>query len=233
VTRPAAWHAGVTRWLGGHAGTLTLAGGGPPPGRGLGVAALIAWLLTASAGGFMLRTVIAGDGLRRQRARPGGLSPAVLIGHFSLALAGLAGWACYLVSGWTALAWVAVVVLMPAIGLGISTVTLWTPYPDPPPSPRGPTGHGGGRPATGMLASHAEDALARRVTDEVLASALADEALAGRLIEEVMAGVRADPVRTGRAGGHLAALVPFAHGVGALVTFLLAVTTAVSATWFT
>ena len=45
-----------------------------------------------------------------------------------------------------------------------------------------------------------------------------------RLVEEVLAGVRADPSRGARKPrGHLAALIPLSHGLGALVTFLLAV----------
>jgi manganese efflux pump family protein len=201
--------------------------------RALGIATLIAWLFTASIGAYMLSRLIAHDGLRRQRARKDGLSPAVLFGHFSLALTGLAVWVGYLVTGWVTLAWPAVGLLIPGIGLGISTVTLWTPYPDtdtdPAPGASPLTGARGTSFPGGMLAPPSADALADKLTDRVLASAATDEVLMRRLVEEVLAGVRADPSRGARKPrGHLAALIPLSHGLGALVTFLLAVITAAS-----
>ena len=57
----------------------------------MGLAALIAWLLTATIGGYMLRTWVARGGLRRQRATGVGVPPAVVFGHASAALAGLMG----------------------------------------------------------------------------------------------------------------------------------------------
>ena len=198
----------------------------------LGPITLVTWLLTASIGAYMLRRLVTRDGLRRQRRRPGGLSPRVLYAHFSLALTGLAVWLSYLLTGWPALAWIAVGVVMPAIGLGLSTVTLWTPFPDPP------VGSGAGRPRIGgparpgrEIASPAEDRLAGPVTDDLLASAAADEVLIARLVDEVVASARADPAAVGRQPrSHLAALIPVGHGLGALITFLLAVITAVGAT---
>jgi hypothetical protein len=53
----------------------------------------------------------------------------VIFGHAGLAFAGFAGWVSYLVTGSPALAWLAVGFLAPAVGLGIFTVTVWTPYP--------------------------------------------------------------------------------------------------------
>ena len=98
----------------------------------LGVATLLSWLFTATVGAYMLRRVAAHGGLGKQRAVRGGLSPRVLIGHFSLALSGLVSWICYLATGWVPLAWLGVGLLMPTIGFGICTVTLWTPYPRSP-----------------------------------------------------------------------------------------------------
>ena len=97
----------------------------------LGLATLLSWLLTASLGAYMLRSLLIHGALRRQRSVRDGLSPRVLYGHFSLALAGLVMWAAFVATGWGPLTWVAVVLLTPAIGLGICTVTLWTPYPRP------------------------------------------------------------------------------------------------------
>jgi hypothetical protein len=182
----------------------------------------------------------AGTGGREQR-----LPPGVIIGHFSLALTGLLLWALFVVSGWDVLAWSAAGALMPAIGLGVCTVTLWTPYPTYPdpfapaaavhPGAAGPAGLGAGGivtgPAGGMLAGPAHDVLAARLTDETLARALTDEALATRLTDDVLAKARPGLLGRdrGRPKGHLAPLIPVAHGLGALVTFLLVVLTAIGA----
>jgi len=92
-------------------------------------ATLISWLVTASLGGYMLRTWLVRGGLRRERAKAGGLPPPLIFGHAGLALSGLLIWAAFVASGARPLAWTAVGVLMLTVGLGISTVTLWTPYP--------------------------------------------------------------------------------------------------------
>jgi hypothetical protein len=87
---------------------------------------------------------------------------------------------------------------MPAIGLGLSIVTLWVPYP----VAGGPGRAGSG----GQLAAPAEDVLASRLTDSTLTHALTDAALASRLVDEVLASVTADPARRAaqgaRSGAH-------------------------------
>jgi hypothetical protein len=98
------------------------------PSRTLAFAALITWLIDAGSGGYMLRTWIVRGGLRRQRASDR-LAPRVVFGHFGLATTGLLVWLSYLATGWIVLAWLAVGVLMLVIGLGVSTVTVWTPFP--------------------------------------------------------------------------------------------------------
>jgi hypothetical protein len=176
---------------------------------GLGIDTLVAWLITASIGAYMLGRWIVQGGLRRQRAARGGLAPAVVFTHFGLALTGLAVWIGYLVAGWPVLAWSAVGVLMLVVGLGICTVTLLTPYPGPP------------RPGQ----ADAPD----RVTDEVLDRALTDDVLAGQLVDDLLARVASGPARPAWSPSlRPAALVPVGHGVAALATFLLAVLTAVS-----
>jgi len=194
--------------------------GAPGPGhRMLAVVTLISWLLTASIGAYMLGTWIAAGGVGKQRASREGLSPSVVLGHASLATTGLALWAAYTLTRWAPLAWSAVLVLMPAIGLGLSTVTLLTPFPAPDSAGRAGAG--------GQLAAPAEDVLASRITDSTLTRALTDAALASRLVEEVLAGAAAPtPPRT---RGHATALIPASHGVLALTTFLLAVLAAVGA----
>jgi manganese efflux pump family protein len=99
------------------------------PSGPLGIAALISWVVTASIGGYMLRTWIARGGLRRQRATGVGVPPAVVFGHAGAALTGLTVWIIYLASGWDPVAWLAVLLVGTAISMGICMVTLWTPYP--------------------------------------------------------------------------------------------------------
>jgi hypothetical protein len=197
-----------------------LAGPGAPGSSHpvLAVITMISWLLTASIGAYMLSTWIGAGGVRQQRASREGLSPSVVLGHAGLATTGLALWAAFTLTRWAPLAWSAVLVLMPAIGLGLSTVTLLTPFPAP-----GSAGRPG---AGGRLAAPAEAVLASRLTDSTLTHALTDAALASRLVDEVLAGAAA-PARPQRERGHAAALIPAGHGVLALTTFLLAVLTAV------
>lgn len=168
----------------------------------IGLAALIAWLLTAGIGGYMLRTWIARGGLRRQRATGVGVPPAVVFGHASAALAGLAVWVSYLSSGWRPLAWIGVTLVCVAICLGICTVTLWTPYPV-----RAEAGVAEGVPARPPAPAGPQDPFT--VTDEMIASLLAEP-----------------PPSRPRRRVQLLPLIPLVHGFGALTTFLLTVTAA-------
>ena len=197
--------------------------------RALAIATLITWLCTAGIGAYMLGTLVARGGLRRQRAVRGGLPPVVLFGHFGLAITGLAVWVAYLATGWATLAWSAVGLLMPAIGLGVSTVTLWTPYPGPAAAANaGPlTGPAATGPAGGMYGEPTEDVLTSKLTDEVLARALTDDVLAAKLVDDVLASVSAGPSRAvKKPRWNRAALIPAGHGVAAVATFVLAVVSA-------
>jgi hypothetical protein len=194
--------------------------------RALGFAALTTWLLDAGSGAYMLSTWIVHGGLRRQRASGDRLGIGVVFGHFGMATTGLLVWASYLATHWAFLGWLAIGLLMVVIGLGISTVTLWTPFPaqkavsDP---------DAGGLAGCG-LAGPAEDALTLAITDDDLTRALTDEVLLARLIDDVVARAPDPPVRPGpRPRAHLATLIPAGHGMAALATILLAVLTAVSA----
>ncbi len=201
----------------------------------LGIATLVSWLLTAGLGAYMLSRLVASGGLRQQRAIRGGLSPKVLFGHFSLAGTGLAVWACYVATSWADLSWVAIGLLMPAIGLGISTVTLWTPYPRPGPAayggphvdpgPARPAGRAPGGP--GGPGGPGDSLPTRQVTDEMMARALTDDMLASQLIDQVIASVPAYPALAPRRPRlPAAALIPAGHGIAAVTTFALAVVTA-------
>jgi hypothetical protein len=172
---------------------------GRAPEMSMATAAMIAWVLTASIGVYMLRTWVTRGGLRRQRATGAGVPPAVVFGHASAALIGLLIWLGFVGTGLDLLAWLGVTVVAGAITLGVCTVTLWTPYPVAVPAPAAaPQATPAAEPGT--------------VTDEMIAELLADPFPASR-----------------RPRLKLAGLVPVAHGFAALITFMLAVLAAISA----
>jgi hypothetical protein len=173
----------------------------------LGLAALLAWLLTVGIGGYMLRTWIAAGGLRRQRATGVGVPPGLVFGHAGAAVTGLAIWLGYLGTGWRALAWLGVALVCAAICLGVCTVTLWTPYPVRPAPGSGD--EAADRPGPARTA-------APRATGPLEEVTVTDEMIAGLLAEP--------PPR--RRTGPLLPLVPVVHGLAAVATFLLSVTAA-------
>jgi manganese efflux pump family protein len=190
--------------------------------RPLGLAALTTWLLDAGSGAYMLGTWIHRGGLRRQRASGDRLGSAIVFSHFGMASTGLLIWASYLATQWAPLGWLAIGLLMVVIGLGISTVTLWTPFP----AHRAADAGG----ATGMFAEPSADALSRAVTDEQLTRALTDEVLLAKMVDEVLARAPEDELRAARKPrAYLATLIPAGHGIAAITTILLAALTAVSA----
>jgi hypothetical protein len=206
-------------------------GAAAAPGRTLAFVTLGTWLFDAVSGGYMLRTWIARGGLQRQRAADR-LAPRVVFGHFGLASTGLLVWVSYLATRWIVLAWLAVGLLMVVIGLGVSTVTVWTPFP----AHRAGAGPGQNDPAAGhpaeedALVPPAEGALTGELTDELLNRALTDDVLLSRLVEDVVARSRAGPSMAARRHRPpLSALIPASHGVAAITTMVLAVLTTVGA----
>jgi hypothetical protein len=181
-----------------------------PTGRGLDVAVLVSWLAAEALGGIMLRGWFARGGSLGVRRRPGqspGMSLPILAGHAGLNLVGLLFWILFLLSDVRILAWVALGFMAPAIGLGISTVTIWTPYPGGRPKPVEQSGV---------------------VPDEVVKRALDDEALGQKLVDELLDRNLGQPSpRT--TGWSLRPLIPVGHGALAIVTFLLATLAAISA----
>lgn len=180
-----------------------------PTGRGLDVAVLVIWLVTEALGGIMLRGWFARGGslgIRRQPGQPEGMSLPILAGHAGLNLVGLLFWILFLLSSVRFLAWVALGFMAPAIGLGISTVTIWTPYP-------------GGRPKP--------DEQSGVVPDELVKRALADDTLGQKLVDELLdRNLSQQPSRT---GWSLRPLIPVGHGVLAILTFMLATLAAIAA----
>jgi hypothetical protein len=178
--------------------------------RGLDLVALLCWLVTEALGGIMLRGWIVSGGAARARRQPRhaeGMSLPVLTGHAGLNLTGLLCWVIFVVTGTKALAWVALGFMAPAIGLGISTVTIWTPYPGGRPRPEEP-------PAV--------------VPDDVVKRALENEALGQQLVDELLARNLAQP-QARKVGLSWRPLIPAGHGALAIVTFLLATLAAVAA----
>jgi hypothetical protein len=202
-----------------RAGECLRAGAGGAPGaasaRGLAVATLVTWLVAESFGAIMLRSWIASGGIRDRDAMPRGLSPALIFGHAGMALTGFVSWVSFILSGSVALAWTGIGFLAVAIGLGISTVTVWTPFP--------------------VRRARDDDAPQQKspalVTNEILDRALDDEALASRLVDDMLARMLASPApkppRNRR--WQLAPLIPIVHGVLAIVTFLLAMLAVIAA----
>jgi hypothetical protein len=176
----------------------------------LDLVVLVSWLLTEALGAFMLRGWIVSGGAaraRRQPRRDEGMSLPVLASHAGLNLTGLVIWIVFLLSGAKVLAWVALGFMAPAIGLGISTVTIWTPYPGGRPKPEEPS---------------------PVVPDDVIKRALENEALGQRLVDELLERNLGQPSAR-KVGWSMRPLIPAGHGVLAILTFLLALLAAVSA----
>jgi hypothetical protein len=195
-------------------------------GHALDVATLATWLSTEALGAVMVRGWIASGGARaaRQRpSRPETMSLPVLVAHAGLNAAGLLCWIIFVAAGAKPAGWLALVLMAPAIGLGISTVAIWTPYPAPRPGggnggepPRAPPVPPARQPGPGVLPDHA---VKRALEDDVLSQRLVDELLERNLV--------APPVRT--VGWSLRPLVPVGHGALAIVTFVLAVLSVIAA----
>lgn len=203
-------------------GCLAAAGGsaaGLAGSRDLAVATLVSWLLTEALGAYMLRSWFASGGMRRRHGQTGGVSLPVMLGHAGLAFSGFVCWVTFVATKAVPAAWLAIGFLGPGIGFGISTVTVWTPFPsnrpeaaewsdtwdaDPPAQNPGPN-------------------------DKALAATLADETLTGMLVDDMVAGLLAAEDPEPRSGWNFRPLVPVAHGVLAIATFLLAMLSAITA----
>jgi hypothetical protein len=189
---------------------------GLPQGHSFAVAALVIWLVTEAFGGYMLTSWIGSGGNRANRDAPGAVPRSVIFGHAGLAFTGLLWWISFVVTGDVPLAWLSIGFLAPAIGLGISTLTLWTPYPA--------HRHAGAEPARQQY-----DGMLGITTDELLVAALEDDALTTKLVDDLVASVLDQPEPMPRRPmWQLSPLIPAAHGVLAMSTVLFTVLAAVS-----
>jgi hypothetical protein len=198
------------------------------PHHALALVTLACWLFTASIGVSMLTTWVARGGLRRQWATGDRFLAKLVIGHASLALTGLAVWTSYVVTGLVSLAWAATFLIAFAVGLGLSTVILLTPFPahrdDDPATAAYSRATGTAQPAAAR-----PDPPARPLSTEALLTALADDVQTSNLVDDMVASALASQQPARPWVSRLVSLIPVAHGIGALVTVLLAVLTAVSA----
>src|SRR3954452_4714209 len=93
----------------------------------MGVAALVAWVLTAGGGFVLLSRWIAAGGLRQQGDRTTRFPAGLVFGHFGLAAAGLILWIVYLVLDADRLTWVALALLVVIALLGFTMFSRWLP----------------------------------------------------------------------------------------------------------
>jgi hypothetical protein len=199
---------------------------GHPAGRALALAAFASWLVTEALGAYMLRSWIISGSARQRRSHSDAMPVPVLAGHAGLAFTGFVCWVSFLATTSPVAAWFALGFLTPAIGLGISTVTVWTPYP----AHRGREGAAmrpDERPVAGDAHRYAgNEAASRSIPDDLLARALADEELTGQLVDRLLAANLEQP---GPPRLDYRPLVPLAHGTMAIFTFLLVTLAAIGA----
>jgi hypothetical protein len=202
----------------------------------MSIAALIAWLVAAGSGAYVLGSWIARGGTLRRPARGAGTGspPALLFGHFGLALCGLAFWVAYLVTGWAALAWVAVAVLLPVAGLGMATLVTGLPArrAAPPPGHSGGTEAGGGDIGGGDI--RGGDIRGGDIAEGDAAGVQVAGAGAGVSSSTRTTTIDASSPGTGSAGAvaaraRLAPLVVGAHGALAVTTMILVLLAALGA----
>jgi manganese efflux pump family protein len=116
----------------------------PSAGLPLSLAALAAWVLTATAGAFLLagwfRSRLAGRGRRHPRTRAANPATAVTVGHFGLALTGLGVWIGFVATGLGVLAWIAVALVVVIAGLGMAVLAVALPEPSRSPAATGKAG---------------------------------------------------------------------------------------------
>ncbi len=192
-----------------------------PAGRGsdvaLGFAALGAWLLAAGSGSYMLGVWISHGGIRRLLTGGPRLQPVVIVGHVTLAAAGLMVWIVYLTTDEAALAWTAVGLLLPVAGLGMALVTLGSSGEH--------TGSGTASAGSGSAGSGSAGVVGAVTAGTVAASTVAVGT--ATVATATAAGPRAAPAAAARRG--VPVLVVIGHGLLAAATVLLVLLAALGA----
>lgn len=105
----------------------------PSAGLPFSLAALIAWILTATAGAYLLAgwlgDWLAARGWRRRRTRAADPATAFTVGHFGLALTGLGIWIGFVATRLAVLGWIAVAMVVAIAGLGMAVLAAALPDP--------------------------------------------------------------------------------------------------------
>jgi hypothetical protein len=89
------------------------------------VTALVAWLVTALGGFYLLATWLTKGGARTPRTSH--FPPALIFGHFAVAAVGLVLWIVYVVARAQVLAWLSFVLLAVVAVLGFTMLVRWIP----------------------------------------------------------------------------------------------------------
>ena len=210
-------------------GTSRAARPAPVNRRPLGLATLLAWLVTIGMGAVLLGRQPVRGVLRQVRARRGRTRLAVLAGHFGLASTGLLVWACYLATGWLTLAWAAVCLLLPVIGLGMAVLTMGTAAASRPAGGGQYSGPGADTLPFVPPASAPVPAVSMPAASVPTASPVPGPVAAGSLPPGPVASGPVSPARPRAAGWRQGAILPTVHGLAAMATILLAVLTALGA----
>jgi manganese efflux pump family protein len=92
----------------------------------MAIAALVAWLLTAT-GGFVMLGIWISQGGSKERRSDTRLPPPVIFSHFGLAAVGLVLWLVYVFSDNHAIAWTGFALLVPVAVLGFVMLARWIP----------------------------------------------------------------------------------------------------------
>ncbi|MEV4107793.1 hypothetical protein [Nonomuraea sp. NPDC049695] len=89
------------------------------------IAALVTWVITALGGFYMLAGWLSRGGAKQGSGSR--LPVPVIFGHFALAAIGLVVWIAYLITDSRALAWTALILLVPVAALGFAMLARWIP----------------------------------------------------------------------------------------------------------
>src|SRR5260370_11312017 len=92
---------------------------------GVDTAALIAWIITALGGSYLLATWLFRGGMRQRKTGATAFPALLIFGHFLLAVSGLITWIAYLLTDIHGLAWAAVIGLLLVATLGCTMFVRW------------------------------------------------------------------------------------------------------------
>jgi hypothetical protein len=91
----------------------------------MGIAALIAWIITAGGGFVLLSVWLRRGGMRQQAAGTTSFRPGLIFGHFLLAAVGLVLWLAYVVTDTEGLTWPTFGLLVVVALLGATMFLRW------------------------------------------------------------------------------------------------------------